>query len=177
MNTGKKGAQHNAMKHGIFAGIIMRGPGSAEPEEFQRLLAGAREAIRPANGLEDALVEKLAALLLRLSRVYKADLKFAPKLLSRVTKNLKTESMGLDLALDDDVVNSGLTLDSVIRYETSIERQIGRTLSQIQQLRRMREINIEPVSQNPQPFETQTSLVPEDPELHPDENAPARLQE
>jgi len=50
--------------------------------------------------------------------------------------------------------------DTVMRYETSIERQIGRTLSLIQQLRQLRAINI-------QSAETETMAVAVNPTLPP----------
>jgi hypothetical protein len=53
MANGKRGAQHNGATHGIFAGIFLSGAGSPEAEEFHKLLSAAREAIRPANGLEE----------------------------------------------------------------------------------------------------------------------------
>jgi hypothetical protein len=167
MTSGKKGPQHNAIKHGIFAGILLSGSGFPEVEVFEQLLSGAREAVRPRNQLEEFLTQKIALLFLRLMRVYEADLEIAPRLFARVKETLDTKSAGFDLNFDDKVVNKGVTIDTILRYETGIERQIARTLSQIQQLRRMREIDLEPIPQEAQTSETQTSIVSQDPALLP----------
>jgi len=81
----KPESRHNAISHGIFARILTSEP---EKEDYRRLLEGVEEAIRPANGLEQVLVEKLAMLLLRLKRVYKADLDTAPAMFERVKDDL-----------------------------------------------------------------------------------------
>jgi hypothetical protein len=40
MANQKRGPQHNAIKRGFFANILLRGSDSAEVEEFEELLAG-----------------------------------------------------------------------------------------------------------------------------------------
>jgi hypothetical protein len=167
MTNAKKGAQHNAITHGIFAGVFLSDSGSVEAEEFHKLLAAATEAIRPENGLVEALVQKLAVLFLRLRRVYKADFEIAPKLFVRVEDALTSKNSFLDLGLDEKDTNRGPTMDTVVRYETTISREIGRTLTQIQQLRRMLEIDIAPISQGGKPPEPGPSSVLPDSGLHP----------
>jgi hypothetical protein len=107
-------------------------------------------------------------LFMRLKRVYKADLEIAPKLFARVKDCLNT-SISIGTVLDEKIVRTSQdpSLESVVRYETSIERQIDRTLSLIQHLRRMREIEITPTSQEVQTSEPESQVVSEDPELHP----------
>jgi hypothetical protein len=168
MANQKRGPQHNAIKRGFFANILLRGSDSAEVEEFEELLAGINEAILPRNRLEETLTEKLAMLFMRLKRVYKADLEIAPKLFARVKDCLNT-SISIGTVLDEKIVRTSQdpSLESVVRYETSIERQIDRTLSLIQHLRRMREIEITPTSQEVQTSEPESQVVSEDPELHP----------
>lgn len=167
MTNVKKGAQHNAITHGIFASIFLEDSGSVEAKEFHKLLAAAREAIHPANGLVDALVQKLAVLFLRLRRVYKADFEIAPKLFARVEDTLTSKNSFLDLGLDEKDTNRGPTMDTVVRYETTISREIGRTLTQIQQLQQMVEIDIAPIAQSAKPSEPGSSIVLQDPGLHP----------
>jgi hypothetical protein len=145
MTSIKKGAQHNAITHGIFAGIFSD---SVEAEEFHKLLAAATEAFHPANGLVEALVQKLAVLFLRQRRLYKADLDIAPKLFARVGDGLNAKDSAWVLNLNEKDTNRGPTMDTLIRYEMAISREIGRTLTQIQQLQQMLEIEIAPISQS-----------------------------
>ena len=161
MTKGKTESKHNAITHGIFAGIVLSAP---EADDYKRLLEGAEEAIRPANGLERVLVEKLAMLLLRLKRVYKADLETAPAMFERVKGDL---DQGFKLNLEGSPAARIVTADTVMRYETSIERQIGRTLSLIQQLRQLRAIDIQPIGKELASAETETMAVAVDPTLPP----------
>ena len=104
---------------------------------------------------------------LRLRRVYKADFEIAPKLFARVENTLTSKNSFLDLGLDEKDTNRGPTMDTVVRYETTISREIGRTLTQIQQLQQMAEIDIAPISQLAKPSEPASSIVLQDPGLHP----------
>lgn len=160
----KKGAQHNAITHGIFAGIFSD---SVEAEEFHKILAAATEVFHPTNGLVEALVQRLAALFLRQRRLYKADLEIAPKLFVRVGDGLNAKDNVWGLDLNEKDTNRGPTMDTLIRYETTISREIGRTLTQIQQLLQMTEIDIEPIAPNPKAPNSESSVVLQDPEANP----------
>lgn len=167
MANGQKPSKCNSVTHGIFRRALLSEPDSNEAEEFERLLLAAREAIRPRNGLEEDLVEKLVIQLLRLKRVYTADLKIAPKLFARVNENLDEKKTEFNiLSFDTGTVkrDKNPTIDLLIRYETTVERQIGRTLGQIQQLRQMCEIEVTPISLDPKSSEPQSSTPSLDPE-------------
>jgi hypothetical protein len=172
MANGQKPSKYNAVTHGIFRRALLSEPDSTEAEEFERLLLVEREAIRPRNGLEEDLVEILAIQRLRLERVYAADLKIAPKLFARVSENLDAKNTGFEIDILN--LNNGSvkpdknpTFDLLIRYASSIERQISRTLGQIQQLRQMCEIEIAPISLNPKSSEPESSTPSRDPEPQP----------
>jgi hypothetical protein len=101
-----------------------------------------RESIRPTNGFEETLVEKLAVLYLRLSRVYKADAEIAPKMLARVNEGLEDDHSAADkiwISREDEVVvvRKEPTPDLILRYETNLERQIVRTVDQLARLREL----------------------------------------
>ena len=140
----KKPSKYNATKHNIFTEILLSG--DAFPESRQELLdltSVVQESIRPQTALENALAGKLAALLFRLTRVYKVDERIAPKLFARVSKLLgrgQPEIRAKWVSPKDQivVVRRDPTSESIMRYETNLERQIVRTLSQIETLRRMR---------------------------------------
>jgi hypothetical protein len=145
MKDGKRHTNHNAVSHGILATILLTGPAFAEArEDLDRLISVISESIKPVDGLEQALVEKLAVLLLRLRRVYKADRTIVPKLFARVKDGLAQVQPPPELHLIDReaqvlIDRKEPSFEVVMRYETAIERQIARTLDQIQKLRLLRE--------------------------------------
>ena len=147
-------ARHNAVKHGIFAKLLLAGTAfGEEKEQLLELIAAVRDAIRPANDLEEILVEKLAVLLLRQTRVCKAYQKIAPKLFARVNDTLSPGQPPPVLCLiskEDQIAvdRKEPSFDSIVRYEISIDRHITRTLDQIRQLRLLKESGVEVAAQN-----------------------------
>ncbi len=150
MLSEKKGAKHNSIKHGIFANILLSGnPFGEERDHFLALISMVRSSIRPVNGLEETLVEKVAVLLFRLARLYKADLRMAPRMFARVVDDLASDQPSVEakwISHQDQVlvVGKNPSIDSIIRYEANLERQIGRTLDRIESCRRMRGGNSTP---------------------------------
>ncbi len=68
---GKQRSKHNALKHGIFSKIILL---SGESRlEFNSVLNGLRNDLRPKGALEEVLVDKLASLLWRYRRILIAE--------------------------------------------------------------------------------------------------------
>jgi hypothetical protein len=142
--TGKDRSRHNALKHGIFSKMVLL---KGEPQsDFDSLMNGLRNDLRPEGMLEGILVEKLASLIWRQRRLLMAE---------GAEIRLGTESFQIDL-MDDYLtkpervaekkklsaiagnVPHGHTLDRLLRYEASLERTFDRTLSQLERLQRMR---------------------------------------
>jgi len=145
--NGKRGPNQNATTHGVFAQIMLKGNSFGEDrEDFLRLASMFRDSIRPVDGFEETLVEKLAVLFFRLARLYKADLKVAPKMFERVSVLLRADEASTSANWIDGISGIGQptvtkrdpSSDSITRYEANLEREIGRTLNQIELLRRMR---------------------------------------
>ncbi len=68
---GKLRSKHNALKHGIFSKIaLLKGESRSE---FNSVLNGLRNHLRPEGALEEILVEKLVFLLWRYRRVLIAE--------------------------------------------------------------------------------------------------------
>jgi hypothetical protein len=68
---GKQRTKYNALKHGILSkAVVLRGESRAE---YQRLVEGLRENLRPVGIPEEVLVEKLAILLWRQRRLIAAE--------------------------------------------------------------------------------------------------------
>jgi hypothetical protein len=68
---GKERTKYNAVKHGLFAKVVLL---SHEPRsEFNALLYGLRESLKPEGVLELTLVEKLATIFWRYRRLLQAE--------------------------------------------------------------------------------------------------------
>jgi len=67
---GKERSKLNAVKHGIFAAVVLP---SESAEEYQELLADLIETYQPVRRLESILVEKLAVLIWRFQRLIRAE--------------------------------------------------------------------------------------------------------
>ena len=141
---GKLRAKYNRIHNGIFAHIVLKAEPFRESEEdYAALLVSLRDAIQPIGGLEELLVEKLAFLALRLSRVYKADAKVAPLLFGAIEKGLIEKSSPPVMELmnwnnEVAMIRKDSSPELLLRYETSLERQFDRILTQLERLRRIR---------------------------------------
>ena len=139
----KRRSNHNALTHGIFAQIFLKGnPLGEDRKDFFSLVSMLRSSIRPVSTIEEAFVEKLGVLFFRLARLYRADLDMAPRIFARVVEDLASgkppvEAQWISFRDQVLVVGKNPSTDSIIRYEANLERQIARTLGQIQTLRQM----------------------------------------
>jgi hypothetical protein len=142
---GKEGGKHNALKHGIFSKMVLL---KGEPQsDFDSLLTGLRDDLRPDGMLEKILVEKLVSLIWRQRRLLMAegaeirkgteffhiidftdDYEAKPE---RVAEKKKLNAIARN-------VPDSPQLDRLLRYEASLERAFDRTLSQLERLQRMR---------------------------------------
>jgi hypothetical protein len=141
---GTKSHNRNAATHGIFARILLKDdPFGEDQDDFVKLRSMLCGSIRPVGGLEETLVDVLAVLFFRLIRLYRADMKIAPRLFKRIAELLGPGQPAIKArwtSPDDQVivVQRDPTSDSLMRYETSLEKQIARTLGQIESCQRMR---------------------------------------
>ncbi len=71
---GKQRSCYNAVKHGIFVKVVLRGKILKESKaDYLNLLASFREGVQPVGGLEEFLVEKLAQIAWRKARLVRAE--------------------------------------------------------------------------------------------------------
>ncbi len=69
--TGKAASKMNAMKHGLLAAeFVVRGE---DPAEFTRVLESLIDEFQPQGSLEEQLVERVAACMWRLRRLYRVE--------------------------------------------------------------------------------------------------------
>ena len=140
----------NSATHGIFAKILLKGNHfGKDGEYFFKLISVVHGSLRPVGGLECILIEKLAALYLRLGRLYRFNFKTASLMFARVEADLKSDHASVEAKLmshEDQVlvIARGPSVDSIVRYESNLEKQIERTLSQLENLQRMRSLSAQP---------------------------------
>lgn len=71
---GKMKSRYNAVKHGIFAKVVLGGRALAESKaDYVTLLESLHESVEPVGGLEELLVENLAQIAWRKARVVRAE--------------------------------------------------------------------------------------------------------
>lgn len=153
MKNGRRTSKHNAITHGILADILLVGDHLGESSQtYRQMLSALRASMRPTDDYEDLLIEKLAFLYIRLTRVYKADWQLAPKLFKRLQESVEAEHnlvTSMAMGFGDEVVGQRKdpAPELLVRYESNIERQISRTLDQLQQWRMIRPNNPEALAQ------------------------------
>ena len=141
---GKDGSKHNALKHGIFAKMVLL---KGEPQsDFDSLLSGLRNDLRPEGMLEKILVEKLATLIWRQRRLLMVE--GASIRMNAEFVNIIDEMIENQYEFDPERVAEKKKLapisrsvagsDHLLRYEASLERAFDRTLSQLERIQRMR---------------------------------------
>jgi len=136
---GKQKSKYNRLGHTIFARFVL----AEEEADYTELRVSFRKARQPVGGLEEFLVEKLAFVALRKGRVYKADAKVAPLLFDAIRKGLTEKSSPTIVELvnrKDELamIRRELSPELLLRYETSLERQFDRILTQLERLQRRR---------------------------------------
>jgi len=118
--AGKERSKRNALKHGIFSKVaLLKGESRSQ---YNSLLNGLQDDIRPEGKREEVLVDKLATLFWRYRRFIIADVDNAQD--------------GRILELDLEI-KQYLT-DRLLKCEAGINREIDRTLTQIERFQRMR---------------------------------------
>jgi hypothetical protein len=120
---GKQRSSKNAIKSGIFAQATLLKEESLS--DYQSLLEGIWDVLKPEGKLEELLVEKLASISWRYRRLLAAD-GAAFQRNSRYTDSV-SKSLG----------DTG-ELDRLVRYESNLERAFDRTLTQLERIRRVR---------------------------------------
>jgi hypothetical protein len=72
---GKSQSRRNALKHGVLAPalLITKGECAEDPVEFEEMLGGFYEDLKPVGALEEMLVEKVAVCLWRQKRALRCE--------------------------------------------------------------------------------------------------------
>jgi hypothetical protein len=146
--VGKNHSRRNALKHGVLASalLITSGEGAEESAEFEELLDALDRDLAPVGRPEEMMVEKIAVCWWRQRRAIQCEAgliqrSFFPdpsgdeELLQilRKTPNPKTISIKEHLKIP-----LGADLDRILRYETTIQRQLVYAMNQLERLQRIR---------------------------------------
>jgi len=122
---GKQKSKRNALKHGIFSRVVLL---KEEPQaEFDALLRGLRNDLKPEGTLEELLVDKLVALLWRHRR------------LMNVIVEGERPKTGIEVLVSTGLNQISPTpLGLAVRYESTLERAFERALNQLERVQRIR---------------------------------------
>ena len=117
-SLGKETSKRNATTHAIFSSVIVLEDESQA--DVDALLAGLRNYFKPEGELEEVLVDKLTVLFWRLRRLLIAEKDAGGRLAVSPFDGLSPK------------------LDVLLRYETTLNRETDRVLSQFERLQRIR---------------------------------------
>jgi hypothetical protein len=143
--AGKKYSRRNALKHGVLASalLIVDGEGAEDATEFRKLLCDLGEDLQPVGAIEEMLVERIAVCCWRQKRALQCEAglirrAFARSLHKSSVREVQ-EVLGLDPGPGDHLrLPSGAQLDGILRYETTIQRQLAYALNQLERFQRVR---------------------------------------
>jgi hypothetical protein len=141
---GKARSSGNALKHGLLASHVVPTSGGLheDSEAFDHLLDQLTLEFQPADTTEQLLVERIAACYWRLRRALQFE--------SRCIEQSFTRANGhAVLPASDDT-------SRLIRYETMIDRQLNRCLTQLHSHQTLR-LAASPETPNPQPAHAQVA--------------------
>lgn len=132
---GKSWSRRNAVKHGILASalLITKGEGAEDAAEFDDLLGGLLEGLAPVGMLEEIMVENIAMCYWRHRRALRCEAGLI-------------QNSYVDVQLDPTrkrtkdflCVPLGYGSDHLLRYETTIQRQLSYAINQLERLQRAR---------------------------------------
>lgn len=134
--TGKSISRLNAVKHGIFTSVAV-----ADMEEIEiinQLKNRLYNELNPIGVLEETLVDRIVVCIWRLRRCAIADKAVFEHQYQKAKGNIFADS---DEDRDQDskiwVLTHGPT-ELLLRYETTIERQLYRVMRELRELQRIR---------------------------------------
>ncbi len=155
---GKNVAKLNALKHGLLAEAIFEGAGETgeDARQFGALLEEVREDLRPNGAMERLLVEKIAVCYWRLRRVLRAEMGEIRQSFSGLAKELRgrrsfaqvcgqepktqeEEQRWTENELERLYLPQFKAAENILRYETSLERQLNRALFQLERIQRRKD--------------------------------------
>ena len=145
--AGKAKSSRNAVKHGLLAGrIVLADHKDEDPQQFGLLLDGLRDDYQPQSTIETMLVERLAASFWRLRRAYRFEVEAIThaNLPNPLADALDELSHLQPVPRGECILPPPDSLDCLIRYETMIDRELLRTMRQLDLRQRLRKMGQAP---------------------------------
>ena len=148
--AGKNHSRRNALKHGVLASavLITEGDGAEDATRFQEFLRELSRDLAPVGKLEETLVEKVAVCYWRQQRALRCEAGLIKRSFLQRPEHALEESMRRSLGFSTNPESSaiknhlslplGSDLDCILRYETTIQRQLVYTINQLERLQRAR---------------------------------------
>ena len=128
---GKAMSSWNSMRHGLLSKRLPTVYGQGR-KQFSQLLSSLQQDLEPVGALEQLLVEKIAQEYWRLAKAawYEAEA----------------------LNKDDPFGNyvTGMSMDRILRYQTTINRQLFQAINQLERMQRLRKGDVVPAPLNVQ---------------------------
>ncbi len=145
---GKSWSRCNAIKHGILASslLVTQGEGAEVEAEFNEFLDGLKTSLAPVGMLEETLVEQIAVCWWRQKRALRCEaglvkLAFAgpARLVDDHILDRERDTDSKQATIKDHLsLPLGFDLDRILRYETTIQRQLAYAINQLERLQRTR---------------------------------------
>lgn len=141
--AGKAAASQNALTHGMMSNAPLV-PGENEAD-WQGHLDGILASLQPVGALESALANRVALLLWRLNRVWRAE---TATIARQMENKLKYDFDGLigTPTRPEELSIPMPNEDHISRYETHISRQLWATLHELEAIQRRREGDAQPLT-------------------------------
>jgi hypothetical protein len=134
---GKEIIKHNALKHGILAEeVFLIGE---EKDDFKKLEDGFRKSLKPKGELENIFVDRIISNIWRLKRCLKVE-----KNVMEFEANNENEIRMFDMTpnqAERESISSMMRnnlVDRILRYETTIERSIFKSLHELERIQAKR---------------------------------------
>lgn len=130
---GKAISRYNAIKHGLLCSSIL-----LEVENEEELLEVSkkfRSYYKPANELENILLDRAISCLWRIKRAITAEKEYINEEMKETGWNGRIKSLGTVIHID--LINHD-TLTKYQRYETSLERSMLKALHELERMQAKR---------------------------------------
>ena len=141
---GKARVKWNALKHGLLARSVVV-PLKGGPEnrrQFKALLEQLHEEMHPVGMIEEMLVEQIAVAYWRRRRALRAEA-------GEITDNvLDSRRYGSEFHPGTLALPSKSDTYKIVRYEAAIDRQLHRSVNQLERLQNRRQRNNHQLSEN-----------------------------
>ena len=143
--TGKATSSGNAMQHGIMSNAPVVFAAGETVEGWEQHRAAIVASLTPVGALESALAERVALLVWRLARCWKAETALIAR---QIDKRLKWDFDGM-MGTPTDPAELSIPVpneDHISRYEVFLSRQLWSCLNQLEAMQRRREGDAQPLA-------------------------------